>query len=31
MALMCPDTAPADIDRHTSAFEEAAASLVSLQ
>jgi glutamate-1-semialdehyde 2,1-aminomutase len=28
MALMCPDTTPADIDQHTSLFAEAAAELV---
>jgi glutamate-1-semialdehyde 2,1-aminomutase len=31
MALMCPDTTGADVDRHTAAFEEAAASLAPLQ
>ena len=28
MALMCPDTTEADVDRHTEAFDQAAAELV---
>jgi glutamate-1-semialdehyde aminotransferase len=28
MALMCPATTDADIDRHTAAFDEAVAALV---